>query len=484
MRKRKGLSLSFLLMLMLISGRTGGTIINDKNVIPSDGFSISQYGITWVFDKKYQMGKFANGDYWVVGPVRIVDIYPRSTEISGRIMNGSMLNPVPGNKFNQGYDSTINHTTYVPSLNIAFNISNSNPLFLQNGSSIVSTISVTEPKKVPQLKTAAVLTVLDNPPPEGSFRPPYSGNDKIIRYNVRQLNYKLLNKLEPVRATPLLSEVEQYFERPWIDHTPGFVARLIHPLENMPDYGREIANRIGIASLMLNLNYTDKEKETLLIRFVQLGIDLFGIVQNEGKDNWGGDGGHASGRKWPILFSGIMLNDPGMKNIGQKSGNYLYKKGYGPGKKPLDYISFGEDEQTFYVTLQDVKLTNSSTWRPDARSGKPEPYTKEDIGLAEWGINHASEPNHNNKAWNANYRQCCTALAWSGFILAAILMEDNAKARTLWNHDALFDYQDRYMSVTASDGLNPGWRSLDKFTENMWDTYRSRYGSVKIKKSN
>ena len=28
--------------------------------------SITQYGITWTFDKEYESGQFASGDYWVV----------------------------------------------------------------------------------------------------------------------------------------------------------------------------------------------------------------------------------------------------------------------------------------------------------------------------------------------------------------------------------------------------------------------------------
>src|SRR4051812_40150189 len=30
--------------------------------------SLTQYGITWTFDKAYTYGSYATGDYWVVGP--------------------------------------------------------------------------------------------------------------------------------------------------------------------------------------------------------------------------------------------------------------------------------------------------------------------------------------------------------------------------------------------------------------------------------
>lgn len=37
---------------------------------------ISQYGITWKFDHEYRVGQFVNGDWWVVGPVKIVTVTP------------------------------------------------------------------------------------------------------------------------------------------------------------------------------------------------------------------------------------------------------------------------------------------------------------------------------------------------------------------------------------------------------------------------
>jgi hypothetical protein len=43
-----------------------------------------------------------------------------------------------------------------------------------------------------------------------------------------------------------------------------------------------------------------------------------------------------------------------MKNIGQKSGDYLYTGSYGAGNPPPDYIHFGEDDQTFFVTEDDI----------------------------------------------------------------------------------------------------------------------------------
>ena len=40
--------------------------------------SIEQYGITWTFDKEYETGKFVNGDWWVVGPVVVTAVTPKT----------------------------------------------------------------------------------------------------------------------------------------------------------------------------------------------------------------------------------------------------------------------------------------------------------------------------------------------------------------------------------------------------------------------
>jgi hypothetical protein len=57
--------------------------------------SLTQFGITWTFDRDYPTGQFANGDYWVVGPVTITSITPQSTTSGSTTLHGSMINPRP-----------------------------------------------------------------------------------------------------------------------------------------------------------------------------------------------------------------------------------------------------------------------------------------------------------------------------------------------------------------------------------------------------
>jgi hypothetical protein len=138
---------------------------------------VSQFGITWTFDRNYVVGQFANGDYWVVGPATITGISPASVESDGRVINGSMVNPSPKLGRKQGYDSAmygryVQAGDYEPSLNVArpngWDLSRDNPLVVNPNSSLVSTISTPEAGGRTELRVAAVLTVLDGPAPEGS----------------------------------------------------------------------------------------------------------------------------------------------------------------------------------------------------------------------------------------------------------------------------------------------------------------------------
>ncbi|MEK7413269.1 MAG: hypothetical protein AAB263_08125 [Planctomycetota bacterium] len=434
---------------------------------------LTQHGITWTFAEPVGSGTFANGDHWVIGPVRIVGITtdlhaPGFTPKPGE--DGSMVNPGTNDK--QGYDSRVG--SYQANLNAALvegqPIAAERPLNLQPNSSLVSMVSWlyrsatdAEPgipgfnggTKAPRpvTRAGAVLTVLSAAPPAGSFRPPYVGDDKAVKFNVAQLDRSKLKNLTPVADTPAVATLEKQMERPWIDHVHQYLGAMVHPSENMPNYGQHMGHVMIQAALMLHLDFTklpgQPSKDKLLIEFVQYGIDLAGIADHGG--NWPANGGHLLGRKWPILFAGAMLNDSHMQDV----GNWKTR--------------FQEDDQTFYVSQAEVDVTNGPKWHPDKRA-KLVPYTAADIGLPEWGIWHASDPGADNRSWDATYRPI-NASVYPGFVLAARLMglED------AWKHKALFDYTDRWMKDT--NGVH-GSARLPAFAKSMWDAYAA---STKIR---
>ena len=458
---------------------------------------VTQYGITWTFAAPVPSGQFANGDYWVVGPVKIITINPPSAELIGtttlkgftlggsdpqpRMMHGSMLNPMPVAGGQQGYDSDIYRwhpisgrmypARFDPSKNVALGVSASHPLELSASSSLVSTISH-EMGGRPQLRSAAVLTVLASVPPDlgaTSFRPPYSGSDKPL-YSVKSLRKDLLPNLPLVTPMPKLESLVSKFQRPWIDHFShlGDGTQYASPSENMPNYGREWCAAVGEAALMLMLKEEDliakqgQNKDALLIRFVQLGIDLSYIADNGGF--WWGKGGLNHGRKWPIIFAGLMLDNQHMQTIGSRS-------------KDMPYWGFAEDGQTSFIDQAAVDMTHSAAWAPDKRSKKLVPYEPADIGMAEWNVGGFAPgldgPKTLNNFLHHLYRTI-NGMSYPGLILPALLMGQQAN----WKHDALFVYTDRYVAWAMKEA---DWNDQEKtqhifsgaFQRAMWETYRS-----------
>ncbi len=431
--------------------------------------SITQHGITWTFDKDVKAGTFANGDHWVVGPVTVVGI---TTDLHADGFtpqpgeDGSMVNPGTDNR--QGYNLRLN--SYDENLNAGLAggdiISPKNPLALPPESSLVSTVSwlyrsegdaepgaprfnkgTNTPR--PVVRSGAVLTVLPEPPPEGSFRPPYSGTDKTIKFNVKDLDLTKLQNLPPVGNDPDPEKLASQIRRPWIDHVYEYLGAFVHPSENMPSYGRDMAAVINHAALVLNMDFSQLpggyDKQDLLVPFVQMGIDFAGIADAGG--GWPANGGHHMGRKLPILFAGTVLNDPHLLDVGNWG------------------TRFQENEQTFIVSQADVEISNSAQWNPDKRGGTPEAYTPEDIGLAEWGIRHAKEPVMDNREWKAPYRAINNA-SIPGFALAAKILGKEES----WNHPALFAYADRVMK---KGDFSSGANAPSPFVIALWNQYEN-----------
>jgi hypothetical protein len=384
--------------------------------------------ITWEFDKAYPVGKFANGDWWVVGPVSLIKTTPASVAGS-RVMNGSMFNPAPSRGDDQGYDSAM-YSNYQepgqwdPNLNIGTQL----PITLAPGTSVVSTKSNPNTGARPQLEAAEILTVLDAAPPVGAFRPPYCGTDKTIKFKESDLDYSKLLRLDAASTNPpSLAGVADMFARPWIDHGRIWKSRYMHPSDNMEDYGRDLANETGVGALALLVDASNAEKRDLLVNYVQLGIDLHGILKNGGY--WSAMEGHGQGRKFPILLAGLVLNDAEMLGIGSITGN-----------------TFSEDCQTF--------------------KGKTSTSTNPGDGQYGWEQRYCSQP---GRAANG-YDICCTANSFSGYLLAARLLG----LKTAWNHDPLFEYVDRYIPWQRQETNQQfGWKICwSDWVLRMWDKFR------------
>ena len=195
----------------------------------------------------------------------------------------------------------------------------------------------------------SVLTVLSAAPSADAFRPSYCDRSQTI-YHANSLQRNLLPSLAPPNpsGTPTLAQFEALYRQPWIDTNPFLFDA---PADYMPSYGQHVAFADSYASLLLMLNFPADQKVNLTNYFVQYGIDLYGCLQ--AGVGWPAFGGHRSGRKLPIIFAGILLNDAGMKNVSAAHPN-----------------QFGEDMQTVYVNQIPGGLSaglarrHGDLWRP------------------------------------------------------------------------------------------------------------------------
>jgi len=457
---------------------------------------VSQYGITWTFDKSYPVGQFVNGDYWVVGPVEILSVIPApgssKSNVSAqeksrygatalvddrRMRNGSMIIEKPeassGDKTGfglQGYDSRA--LNYSPDRSVQF------PCSLKTNRSLISTISsetynngklatpyllgekdilMCKPTAPVALRAAAVLTCLKSAPPPNAFRPPYAGTQKPI-YRAGDIQWNLLPDLPALQSSPDWDVMECIFERPWLDHISSWLIQHTFPGENGPHYGREFARMSSLAALMLLQDVPRKTKETLMIRYLQLGIDLSGLAQC-GRQ-WFSDGGHWQGRKWPILFASLMLDDDALRTFPPVD---LSRAVYGRArvlasdavKRPTTF--FQEDLDYYYGQGGDGQNT---LWQMVWHTGPRPPY--QEIPRADLS---------DKKKFADGYRLNNVA-SGVGVALAAQLMG----AKAIWSHEAFFDYMDYWMTEAPEDV--PEWlpqgatRVYDLFVEKMWDAYR------------
>lgn len=402
--------------------------------------SASRHGFTWSFSSDRPTGTFANGDPWVLGPVTITKITPGDS--AGR--NGSMRDPAPNSQ--QGYTSQIINggQTYNSGNDVARQL----PLTIGNATSIVS--SQTPPSFVSGGSISdkyAVLTVLMTQPAAGSFRPPYHGTDKTIPGNISQLNYGKLPSLAPVAGALDLATVTSWYEPIHYDHYSGWDNTHTAARMQSPGYGRQLADWYSHGLLHLCLNHSRAQKEPLLIRLIQQGIDNWGFVKNGG--NYYHDGGHQFGRKAVALLAAHMLDDAAMlQTVSQ------------PGK-------FQEDQQTWVVTQADVGRVVMSGY----------PYTQSDVGMAEWGVRHYYEQNRDDSRWSTSgtpYRFVC-----GHAMLAGALWGNIMGIRGKWNWEPYFLYCDRFWA--RENGNRGSWtpspsssspNAIHVFVANMWEAYR------------
>jgi MYXO-CTERM domain-containing protein len=391
--------------------------------------SITQYGVTWTFDKAYETGQFVTGDYWVVGPAKIVSVSPAPTGTR----NGSCVNPKGGR---QGYDSRGGE--FKTDDQVSF------PYVLVPDQSLVSSVSKPEGASIQNagdMVSQAFLTAVASPPAAGSLRPSFAGTFKRY-FNASQVAWSVLPKLPAPSSAPKGTQLLAEADRPRADHLSSWTIQNSCAEENWNNgpgehacYGREVSAFVSAAALYVMLD--TKERDELALSMIQIGIDNYGILKAGGK--WSPNGGHHSGRKWPIVFAARMLNDCEMLAVG----------------KDYDDSHFGEDGQTYFGK------GGKALFGWDCGGGQGAYFEN---GCSGSGAKDCRDPALTVDGC-PDYRNCCTSAYWVGQMLSALMLD----AKAIWNHDPYFDYVDRWMGGTV-DGAD----GADAFTQAMWTAYRTK----------
>ena len=391
---------------------SAGSAASDSGTGGPLAVDVTQHGITWTFSEPAQVGTFANGDPWVVGPVTIESITPDGDGAH----HGWEVNP--DSTTSQGFDERIADydLARVPAL----------PYDALPGESIVKTISL-EPlddaECRPCTRAAAVLTVLDAvPPDEGRtvFRPPYFGSEKPL-YSTRDMRTELLPQLAPVQDAPTFDEIADAYDMVQLDHKVNWTGRPLHPQDAMPDYGSDIASKNAAGALALMLAGSVEDKWDALVRYMNNGIDIVHMMR--GGVTWPPGGGHGEGRKLPAVLTAVLLDDQAMMADLASSGREAFGENGGMYLSPDGVVLFGQtpnSEESYWTNL--VFDTGSRTII--------DPYQTIDGGHRPGG----------------SYQFCCTAMAWKATAAALRLMPE---LLPVFHHDHFMTYVDRWVSFGA-----------------------------------
>ncbi|MFP4662361.1 MAG: Ig-like domain-containing protein [Halanaerobiales bacterium] len=380
--------------------------------------------VTYYFDDFYTVGMFANGDYWVVGPIKIERITPDYTDG----YNGWEVNPLPGAA--QGFDKRVD--SYDPGLVPEL------PYTAESGDSIVKTIS-----KIPQgakvcIKSAVVLTVVDEVPPGNGadvFRPSYVGEEKPYHY-LSEIDRSVIPLYDSsdVNHVPSLETVKGWFENVQLDHFGDGRNQYARPEENLPGYGAAVATRTANAALRLMLGGSDEEYMPALIAYLQCGVDYYYMMEDGWI--WTRGGGESPGNKLPLAFFVTVMGNEEMQEIVRDRKMYEdYHLYYGKNGIALfgdwGWKSRGSHPPTEAAYWNMVAYDSGSRTNYD-------PYQYIDGGVTP----------------GASYHQLMSQ-PFKGTALALLLMPE---MRRVWNADYLFDYADRWVHFgawTLPDPLAP-----------------------------
>jgi len=399
-------------------------------LVAGEPLTITQYNVSLTVSGAGASGRFVNGDWWIVGPATLEAALPAFDGLR----NGLEVSPASVEQ--QGFDHRV----------AGWNASRTArlPLIVNPGDRLVKAAS--QPPGPVQhrvgLRTAIVVTVLSAPPPDGAFRPPYFGRSMMPGPSG---DYWLasdanLSRLEarPVvpsdaSAIPGWSWLAGRFGRLQLDHLKGYASRSLHPSENMPNYGADIARDTGDGAMRLMLPDALTNASAALpglVAYLQMGLDVYGILSHGG--SWPANGGHENGRKLPLAFAGVVLGDPSIVAASRDAAPGAFSESDELQGRPANapVVLFGQDDLTPSSVSAEEEYWRVVTTGDGFRTGR-DPYGWIDGG-----------------AFPSSYYQfCCTSEMWKGTSLP--MRNLSAPLGAAGNLPSFHEYVDRWVAFGA-----------------------------------
>lgn len=230
-------------------------------------------------------------------------------------------------------------------------------------------------------------------------------------------------------ARPSWQWASRRFQRLQLDHLTNWVSRQIHPVENMPAYGADIAMATGDFAARMLLNDTAQAvgqqgspAQLALYGYVQMGLDIWGIMENNG--SWPANGGHDEGRKLPLSWTAVVLGDEHMQQAVA-------------GVDPIRFQESSEirvhPEHEHTTPLWGASTTADEDYWKVVVTGDGERIEGDPYGWIDGGAFPGSF-----------YQYCCNSQTWK---MAGLVQQQSAPVLQTFNFTPMIDYVVRWNSI-------------------------------------
>lgn len=342
---------------------------------------VTEHHISRTFQDWRRIGRFIDGSYWVVGPAVIMAYDPPRQTMDSKTVNGMMVDP---DTTNQGFDAR--GAAYPNNYDVAEDRGDELPLMLDTyPASVLNEYAIDNTSPVWQeggwfgSRYGSVLTVVQTALANNIwFRPPYrpyTGRavtyqwSDVVTSRIPQTDIPCTYTLRASSAdegkltlggiTSGFQSLERIVSRPMFQVAIGWRnSRYCVPFEHSGAYAGDIGREQSVAYMALYssaLGSLTGDKRRLLIGCIQRGLDFAGVYLEGDNPAWfKGEGCVSNGAYWPILFAGIVLDDPDLYDMGidthqEKNDSWNYTP-----------------RMDFQECMQFVQLTN-----PFLDTGKP-----------------------------------------------------------------------------------------------------------------